>query len=227
MSHVSIVVLIIAYQEVMIIGAGIGVTPVSATLKSIIHHRWKFSVGKSFPDHAYFYFVCSHRDIDSFRWFVRVLKDADDAVHDAYSKRPEEMRNKSFEFHLYVTSVPQAPRILNKNMVPKDDSAFWGRSVIQESRLERVAAPWTEIELLAAMVCPHDDGIRLGNVRVYKGRPKWAPRFSEIAVKHRGNKVGVAFCGNPKIGKDLKALCAEYSDVKSDTFFNLHKENFG
>lgn len=62
------------YSVDMIIGAGIGVTPVSATLRSIVHHRWKFSVGKSFPDHVYFYFVCSHREINSFRWFIRILK---------------------------------------------------------------------------------------------------------------------------------------------------------
>lgn len=58
----------------MIVGAGIGVTPVAATLKSIVFHRWKFFIGQCFPDHAYFMWVCGYPDIDAFRWLIRTLK---------------------------------------------------------------------------------------------------------------------------------------------------------
>lgn len=62
------------YEVDMIVGAGIGVTPVCATLQSIVHHLWKFSSGKVYPSHAYFYWVVSYGDIDSFKWMCRIIK---------------------------------------------------------------------------------------------------------------------------------------------------------
>jgi predicted ferric reductase len=62
------------YEVDMIIGAGIGVTPVCSTLQSVVHHLWKFSTGTVFPSHAYFFWVVSYNDIESFRWMVRIVK---------------------------------------------------------------------------------------------------------------------------------------------------------
>jgi hypothetical protein len=77
------------YLTVMVVGGGIGVTPVASTLKSVIYYRWKnrcvlasdcrvlavslsrwltltplsrvlpHSIGISRPNHAYFYWVVS------------------------------------------------------------------------------------------------------------------------------------------------------------------------
>ena len=57
------------YHTVMVVGGGIGVTPVASTLKSIVCHLWKHAVGNTRvkPSNAYFYWVISHGDLDSFR----------------------------------------------------------------------------------------------------------------------------------------------------------------
>ncbi len=49
------------YSVAMIIGAGIGATPVSSTLKSIVFYKWRVNMGECFPQHAYFAWVCAHR----------------------------------------------------------------------------------------------------------------------------------------------------------------------
>ncbi len=62
------------YEHVMVCGGGIGVTPVSSTLKSVVYHRWRSAIGKTYPNNAYFYWVISWRDVDCFRWLVRIIK---------------------------------------------------------------------------------------------------------------------------------------------------------
>jgi hypothetical protein len=55
------------YTTVMVVGGGIGVTPVASTLKSVIFHRWRNTIGVCHPSHAYFYWVISWKDLDSFQ----------------------------------------------------------------------------------------------------------------------------------------------------------------
>ena len=60
--------------------SGIGVTPLASTMKRsfLIGAKW---ARRCFPDRARFYWVCSHRDVDNFRWFIRTIKEADDQVN--------------------------------------------------------------------------------------------------------------------------------------------------
>src|SRR4051812_16619343 len=37
-------------------------------------HKWKYYMGRCHPDHAYFFWSCSHSEIDSFRWLIRTIK---------------------------------------------------------------------------------------------------------------------------------------------------------
>lgn len=110
------------YTTCMIIGAGIGATPVSSCIKSVVFHKWRLFMGACFPDHAYFMWVCAHRDIDAFRWLIRIIKDAQDEMIHMRQTNPA-INAKTFEFHIWVTSVP-------KNNKPVDvvvDNAigFW------------------------------------------------------------------------------------------------------
>lgn len=68
------------YSTVIVVGAGIGATPVSSTLKSIVFYKWRVNVGECFPAHAYFMWVCAYRDIDAFRWLLRTIKEAQDEI---------------------------------------------------------------------------------------------------------------------------------------------------
>jgi hypothetical protein len=47
-----------------------------------------------------------------------------------------------------------------------------------------------------------------------------------VAKKHPKGDVGVTFCGNPFIAKDLAKNCHLASHGRQDGIFVLHKENF-
>ena len=116
------------YDEVMICASGIGVTPLASSMKSIVFHKWKTFVGRCFPDRAHFFWVCSHRDVKSFRWFVRTIKEAEDAVVDLTQKNKASIGSKMFHVHIFVTSFKDA----NVDMTrptddDEDDIGFWGK----------------------------------------------------------------------------------------------------
>jgi NADPH oxidase len=210
------------YGVVMVVGAGIGVTPVAATLKSVIFHRWKYFIGQCFPDHAYFMWVCGYNDIDAFRWLIRSIKDAqDEVVHMRYNN-PEHMATKTFAFHIWITSVPKDAKPVD--VVVDDEAGFWGVPR-EDAKVEKVRANFGEEDIYRVMKCPGKH-TQLGDVHIWNGRPEWEPRFEEVAKKHPKGDVGVAFCGNPFIAKDLSKNCHMASHGRKDGLFILHKENF-
>ena len=98
------------YSSVMVVGAGIGATPVCSTLKSVVFHKWRVNVGECFPAHAYFMWVCAYRDIDAFRWLIRTIKEAQDEVVHMRANNAQSMAAKTFEFHIFLTSAPKTPK---------------------------------------------------------------------------------------------------------------------
>jgi NADPH oxidase 2 len=210
------------YTTVMVAGAGIGVTPVAATLKSVILHRWKYYLGHIRPNHAYFFWVCSHRDIDAFRWLIRAIKDCEDNMYDMRSKNERDMHSKRFEFHIYITSVPKDAQPID--VVVDDDIGFWGVPS-EDSNIEKVRAPFNEIDLYRIMKYPEHHTV-IGDIHIWKGRPTWDDRFQAIREAHPRGEIGVAFCGNPFVAAALKEKCYEYSSVEDELLFRLHKENF-
>jgi len=46
------------YVCVCVYNTGIGVTPVGATLKGIVFHRWKYSIGKCYAEQCVCEFMC-------------------------------------------------------------------------------------------------------------------------------------------------------------------------
>lgn len=197
------------YCADMIIGSGIGVTPLCASLNSIVHHRWRLFVGKAYPDDATFWWVCAYQDIDSFRWFLRVIKEAQDQICDMRDKQVDLMRTKFFQIHVFVTSIPKgdnsAAAIIPE---PTDDTAFWGRPTLDNANVRRVQGPFLEMDLLQVMKNPpKGQVIQMGDVFIYGDRPDWNRHFQGVADRHKTDDVGVLFCGNPIIGDDLAACC--------------------
>ena len=117
------------YDEVMICASGIGVTPLASSMKSIVFHKWKTYIGRCFPDRAHFFWVCSHRDVKSFRWFVRTIKEAEDAVVDLTQKNKDSIGSKMFHVHIFVTSFKESNVDMSgpESASEDDDMAFWGR----------------------------------------------------------------------------------------------------
>ncbi|GFP87268.1 respiratory burst oxidase homolog protein e [Phtheirospermum japonicum] len=62
-------------------------------------------------------------------------------------------------------------------------------------------------------------------VRTHFARPNWREVFNKIAVKHPCSRVGVFYCGMPKLAKELKKLAQELT-YKTSTRFEFHKEYF-
>jgi NAD(P)H-flavin reductase len=215
------------YETVMIIGGGIGVTPVSSTLKSILYHRWKISQGTCYPSAAYFYWVVAYDDIDAFRWLLRYLKDAADEVAHNTARDPAGMAGKRFEFHIWVTSAPAvkpgAPHVLDE-IDDADDYGFWGAPPV-DTLVQKTEAPFTALDLYASMKRPPAH-VAHGPVHIYSGRPKWGPAFAAVSKAHPKGDIGVAFCGNPIIAADLSTNCYLYSKDRTNGIFKLHKENF-
>lgn len=161
----------------LVIGAGIGATALSACLRQVVHHDWSKSVGECFPSHAYFVWVVPHRDIHSFRWLVQLIQETRDRVN--HMRSVGGMRDKTFQFHIYVTSVPDAS--------------------------ER-AKMYAEDHLMAQMIDP-DIWPPECDVFVNSGRPDWNTLFDSLSFRHRAAPVRVMFCGPPRVGSGVREQC--------------------
>lgn len=216
------------YNEVMICTSGIGVTPLAAAMKSIIHFRWKYFIGKAFPDHAHFFWIASHNEIHSFRWFIRTVKEVEDEIYDMQAKSPQTVAGKSFEFHVFITSFKGTKTNTDEALRIDDDVSFWGVKSKDAMNVEHEKAPFTEEQLYKAMINPAKNGdiTKLGHVTVHNGRPQWNQHFENVIANKNGeSSIGVTFCGNPGIGKTLTFLCNKYSR-ESPKKFHLHQEVF-
>lgn len=224
------------YNEVMICASGIGVTPLAGAMKSIVHHRWKYFSGKTYPDTAHFFWITSHAELKSFRWFVRTVKEVEDDVYDQMSKRgaDAEATTKKFAFHIYVTSYRQG-QLGDEDKLdidpsdPDSDIRFWGVPAKESQGVVANKCPFTEEDLYLALLNPGRNGtksITLGHVTVHNGRPNWKPHFDEIQQSSTESDIGVTFCGNPGIGGVLRKMCNSYSRANKEKTFHLHQEVF-
>ncbi|XP_004492338.1 putative respiratory burst oxidase homolog protein H isoform X2 [Cicer arietinum] len=190
------------YDVLLLIGLGIGATPMISILKDILNHMKKGSPpqasfekdsfnsnrsdeDKKGPERAYFYWVT--REQASFEWFKGVMDDI--AEYD---------RDGVIEMHNYLTSVYEEgdARSALIAMVQKLQHAKNGVDVVSESR-----------------------------IRTHFARPNWKKVFSDLATTHQSSRIGVFYCGSPTLTKTLKDLCQDFS-LNSSTRFQFHKENF-
>ena len=215
------------YEVAMIAGAGIGLTPVIACAESIVYHRWKFSTGKTFPSHAHFFWVVSHRDLEAYRWFIVKVTRCQDAVLNMRKKGGGAMKDKSFRFTIFVTSVPKTvdAKFVTDAMQDEKRSSFWGPAE-HKTKVQSERALFDKAELYRYLLRPTEPRRTFQDIQVIVGRPKWSEHFAELSKSYPNKDIGVMFCGNRHIGKDLKAMCAKYSSIERKQFFRLHKENF-
>ncbi|CAK9330068.1 unnamed protein product [Citrullus colocynthis] len=62
-------------------------------------------------------------------------------------------------------------------------------------------------------------------VRTHFGRPNWINIFSSLGHRHRGERIGVFYCGPLALARELEGLCTKFS-AKTSTRFVFHKENY-
>ncbi|TYJ25472.1 hypothetical protein E1A91_A07G052300v1 [Gossypium mustelinum] len=62
-------------------------------------------------------------------------------------------------------------------------------------------------------------------VKSHFAKPDWRRVYKQIAVNHNNARVGVFYCGAPALTKELRQLASDFSR-KTSTKFDFHKENF-
>ncbi|KAF2911134.1 hypothetical protein DAI22_11g154800 [Oryza sativa Japonica Group] len=189
------------YDIVLLVGLGIGATPMISIIKDIINNMRQLdgdledgdgndnsvsSAAAAFKTRrAYFYWVT--REQGSFEWFRGVMDEV-----------AETDKKGVIELHNYCTSVYEEgdARSALIAMLQSLNHAKHGVDVVSGTR-----------------------------VKTHFARPNWRNVYKRIALNHRDQRVGVFYCGAPVLTKELRELAQDFSR-KTSTKFDFHKENF-
>ncbi|KAH8045434.1 oxidoreductase [Aureococcus anophagefferens] len=97
------------YGSVLVVGAGIGMTPCASVLTAMLKYRWRAGFK---PEILHFYWVVAHGDVPAFEWFVHRVADraeVADLEYDLYRGREAgAVANRCYcEINVYVTRAPR------------------------------------------------------------------------------------------------------------------------
>uniref|UniRef100_A0A1J3D9X9 Putative respiratory burst oxidase-like protein G n=1 Tax=Noccaea caerulescens TaxID=107243 RepID=A0A1J3D9X9_NOCCA len=192
------------YKVVLLIGLGIGATPMISIIKDIINNMMakeqaqlnqmekgsqQEPQGKkeTFKTRrAYFYWVT--REQGSYDWFKNIMNEI-----------AERDKNKIIELHNYCTSVYEEDDVRSAliHMLQSLNHSKNGLDIVSGTR-----------------------------VMSHFAKPNWENVYKQIAMDHPGSNVGVFYCGSPPaLAKHLRQLALEFTH-KTKTRFSFHKENF-
>ncbi|OMP08895.1 Cytochrome b245, heavy chain [Corchorus capsularis] len=192
------------YDVVLLVGLGIGATPMISIVKDIINNMkmeeesnpgYALENGtynknnknsKGFKTRkAYFYWVT--REQGSFEWFKGIMNEV-----------AEMDEKRLIELHNYCTSVYEEgdARSALITMLQSLHHAKNGVDVVSGTR-----------------------------VKSHFAKPNWRQVYKKIALHHPDARIGVFYCGAPALTKELKQLALDFSH-KTSTKFEFHKENF-
>ena len=222
------------YGTVMLIGAGIGLTPCASILCALTKYRWR----KNFnPELVHFYWIVRQNEVDSFQWLIHMLTELSFELK--RSKASNQIERRYYcEIHIYVTAVSKKPLEVKPLHRPKKTFIDATRSVFPtftaDELYEKVLNPTvTSKGQVEKMRAQHRESSgnqigenRLQDIWVWNGRPNWDEIFRDMKEQRQHKDIGVCFCGAPVIGADLKTMCERYSSAKEQCLFSLHKENF-
>ncbi|TYJ49249.1 hypothetical protein E1A91_A01G121300v1 [Gossypium mustelinum] len=191
------------YDVVLLVGLGIGATPMISIVKDIINNmkmeedstpegsamengNYSNKNNKGFKTRkAYFYWVT--REQGSFEWFKGIMNEV-----------AEMDEKKVIELHNYCTSVYEEgdARSALITMLQSLHHAKNGVDVVSGTR-----------------------------VKSHFAKPNWRQVYKNIALRRPNARIGVFYCGAPALTKELRHLASDFSH-KTTTKFEFHKENF-
>ena len=216
------------YKTLMLVGAGIGMTPCSSILTSLIKYKWKKGHQTEI---LHFYWVIRYDEVDSFQWFVHLLTELSFELKRNKENRQTE-RQYYLEINIYVTGAPKIGEVglqlapLKRAPMKYSDSygtpGFTAEQLYALLKSPKVDSR-TQKEQMSSINTAKN---RLQNIWVWNGRPQWEIIFADLKEQRQHNEIGCVFCGTPAIGADLKEMCDKHSSVSDQTIFTLHKENF-
>ncbi|KAI3942243.1 hypothetical protein MKW92_006410 [Papaver armeniacum] len=190
------------YEVVLLVGSGIGATPMISIIKDIVSKTKAEDIEASYntislettkknkmkrfnTQKAYFYWITREQNsFDSFKEVMNEVVDMD--------------TQNVIEIHNHCTSVYE-----------RGDA----RSAVI-AMLQSLNHAVTGVDVVAGT-----------HVKSHFGRPNWSEVYKTIAVKHRGSRVGVFYCGVPAPVDELRQLASDFTR-EGTTKFDFHKENF-
>jgi len=186
-------------EHAVLVGTGIGVTPFASILQSISHRY--LEIKQSCPSCSYSWTnnleanMFNLKKVD-FIWINRDQKSFEWFVN-LLSQLEMEQRehggemSRFLEMHMYVTSA------------------------LQRTDMKAVA-----LQLALDILHQKEDRDLVTGLkaRTNAGRPNWNKVFTKLREEKKG-QVTVFYCGNPVLGRTLKAKCAEFG-------FKFRKEIF-
>ncbi|GBG27887.1 AP-2 complex subunit alpha-1 [Hondaea fermentalgiana] len=230
------------YQDVMVVGSGIGLTPAAAILSAVTKYKWR----KGFsPETLRLYWIVRHNEVESFDWFVETLVTVSQRVL-ADRRAGAITQNHRLQINIYVTSVPsttQVRRVTDPGVSrgpprpsrpPKGGSfdnvvdEYLGFDVASLKAL--LSKPTVAAREQADLQFSHYGEVhvpnRQGDIWVWNGRPDWDNIF-QVNRDSRAEgvpEIGVTFCGAPGVARALKDSCGRYTGPECR--FTLNQEVF-
>ncbi|KAJ7978730.1 Respiratory burst oxidase [Quillaja saponaria] len=185
----------VKYDIVMLIGLGIGATPFISILKDIVNNARKESCDQP----GYREYSSIKGPLKAYLYWVTREQSSFDWFRDIMKEISISNQKQSVvETHNFLTSVYQEGDVRSSLL-----------RVIQALHHAK-----NGIDIVSRTpVCTHF------------GRPNWFSIFSKLAQKHRGQKIGVFYCGPSASARELNRVCTKYS-TKTTTRFVFHKENY-
>ena len=186
-------------EHVVLIGAGIGITPYISALENLIHQLREercicFQCGTANYNQTKLTnrklkkvdFIWVNRDTGNFSWFLNILDEFEaeqESYLNAVTSSPEQ-RTRYLDIHLYCTSIRSNEQAMLGNL------------------------PYN---LVANMyeVMEHQDMHTQLRTPTHVGRPPWKLLFAKFKSEHRSTNV--FFTGNKIMGDEIKKQCDEQS----------------
>eukprot|EP00736_Rhodelphis_marinus_P006150 Rmarinus@m.14353 len=210
------------YQVVLLFGAGIGLTPFSSALKSIVEHRWvRHKSGclqyECFcqPKKVHLFWSCRVGDVAAFRWFLDMVLQ----LKRKYLQMRAVAHGREFPLVLEVTLFVTGEAL--------DDDIRKIRTLVGSTSEDGERSPAGP----SVGYKPEDC------IQIRVGRPDFDEIFANARTRYKNNEIGVFACG-PMVDQ-LSRCCKLYTTIrtkklhghlpgfeKETTQFALHAEVF-
>ncbi|CAF1266116.1 unnamed protein product [Didymodactylos carnosus] len=187
-------------QHVVLIGAGIGITPYASILSSLMaqfrasqivcRHCNRRSYNADINERTLkkVDFIWVNRDVKSFEWFLSLLRGFEN--EQAAFLQDSDLNEKFLDTHLYFTAM-------------KNDESIG-------------SAPFDLVSKIYQEVKDVDIFTSL-NAKTHVGRPNWDDVFRQLSSSQR--QISVFFCGPSSMANSIREQCARHK-------FRFYKEKF-
>lgn len=170
------------YEVVVMVAAGVGVTPFASVLKSVDHwlgsHR-----GRGPPPFAKGYFFWVAKTKVTFEWFTSLLSELE---KEAVAKA------RVLEIHTYLTE-----KLSQEEM----RQIVWRAKADQRHDFSTGNMSAMSGDAVTGLLSP-----------THFGRPNWEKVFYQLYKDHAGKRVGVFCCGPGALSKTLFLYCRKFTD---------------